>query len=65
MLNTSKSSAKEQEEAQACLQHIYSQFYVTYVTRNPLYQPGTAVTCPLFVKKLTEYMDVQRKKGVV
>ena len=69
VLNTSKSTGKGQEErqaqAQACLLHIYSQIFVTYVTRNPLWVPGSTVTCPLFVKKLTEFMAEQRKKGVL
>ena len=40
------------------LQHIYSQLFVECVVRNPLYRynPNEACQCPLFERKLEEYV---------
>mmetsp|Transcript_22117 Transcript_22117/g.32213 ORF Transcript_22117/g.32213 Transcript_22117/m.32213 type:complete len:140 (+) Transcript_22117:76-495(+) len=40
------------------LQHIYSSIFVECVIRNPLYrhQPNQVISCPLFEKKLEEYI---------
>ena len=42
----------------ASLQYIYSQLYVDCIARNPLYQlkPDEAFQCPLFAKRLDEYL---------
>ena len=43
------------------LQHIYGTIYIEYVTKNPLYQhsPNSVIECPLFTKKLNEYLNKQ------
>jgi trafficking protein particle complex subunit 1 len=49
------------EDLYLTLKHIYSQIYIECVSRNPLYQhtPDSPVNCPLFVKKLDEFVAAQ------
>lgn len=49
------------EDLYQTLNQIYSQIFIECVCRNPLYQhtPDTPIKCPLFVKKLDEFMLTQ------
>ena len=38
------------------LRHIYSQFYVECLVKNPLWRPGETITCPLFTQSLERYV---------
>ena len=39
------------------LRHIYSQIFVEYLTKNPLYSHGEQISCPLFTQSLERYMS--------
>ena len=51
---TTDLAAADMREA---LRYIYSQIFVEYLTKNPLYQPGELISCPLFIQKLGLYLD--------
>jgi hypothetical protein len=38
------------------LRQIYSDYYVEYVSKNPLYQLGTPITCNLFLHSLDSFV---------
>lgn len=38
------------------LRQIYSDYYVEYLSKNPLYQLGTPITCSLFLHSLDSYI---------
>jgi hypothetical protein len=38
------------------LRHIYSQIYVEFVTKNPMWRPGEPITNPLFEKNIERYV---------
>jgi len=38
------------------LRYIYSNFYVECLVKNPLWQPGEPITCPLFTQSLERYI---------
>lgn len=39
-----------------CLAYIYSNLYVEYVLKNPLYDPGQPFSCELFSNNLNRYI---------
>lgn len=41
------------------LHYIYTSIFVETLTKNPLYRyvPGTSISCPLFDKKIEEYIS--------
>jgi hypothetical protein len=38
------------------LRHIYSNLYVEYLSKNPLWKPDEELTCPLFTQTLERYI---------
>ena len=38
------------------LRHIYSNIYVEYLSKNPLWKPDEELTCPLFTQTLERYI---------
>lgn len=43
------------------LQHLYTNIYVEYIARNPLYRrgPDDPINCPLFISKIEECLRAQ------
>ena len=39
------------------LRHIYSQIYVEYLTKNPLWHPGESISCALFTQNVERYIS--------
>ena len=40
----------------ACLRHIYTEIFVKYVIKNPLYRMNKEIRCPLFEASLEQYI---------
>lgn len=51
---TTDLAAADMREA---LRYIYAQIFVEYLTKNPLYNPGEAISCPLFTQNLERYLN--------
>ena len=51
---TTDLAATDMREA---LRHIYSQIFVECLTKNPLYNPGEPISCPLFAGTLERYCN--------
>eukprot|EP00743_Colponemidia_sp_Colp-15_P006321 GILK01006800.1.p1 GENE.GILK01006800.1~~GILK01006800.1.p1 ORF type:complete len:139 (-),score=6.21 GILK01006800.1:214-630(-) len=52
ILNTDPSVGDLKED----LRHLYSNVYVEYVSKNPLYSPNEPITCPAFSTNLRNYL---------
>ena len=40
----------------ACLKHVYTEIFLKYVIKNPLYRMNTVIRCPLFESALEQYI---------
>jgi hypothetical protein len=60
-LSFSLLSLKSSSDLYQSLQYIYNNIYVECVTRNPLYRhnPNDKIDCPLFIKRLEDYVSSQ------
>ena len=61
-LNTQKCKEQLLKDVQNTLRMIYSELYINFVTKNPLYKPGDKITSQAFASQLDRQMVAMAKR---